>query len=219
MKSIYLLPFILAIASSAITTAVDLSNLRIASLSILTCFKAQSTNLFMMEFMSSSGTVNPNFAMNFFNSRLANINVDAIIRLNDASPPETLANYIASALPVAFNRTVYFEISRFNLWGRPLNQRISYLEQVVQACRKHGVSTGIYSSAEDWMTMMGSQGAGSDILKAIPLWYEHDDGVQDFSDFSSVGFGTWDKPTMKNFGATKTACIDVESVNIYDDEA
>jgi len=70
---------------------------------------------------------------------------------------------------------------------------------VTKTCQQHGLKPGFYSNAVDWSTVLGAQGAGSDILKATPVWYSNTNGVESFDGFSYAGFGTWDEPKMKNY--------------------
>ncbi len=57
-----------------------------------------------------------------------------------------------------------------------------------------------------WQSVFGSQGAGSKILSATPVWYFNDNAVQSFDDFSYAGFGTWDEPSMKNYARNVYLC-------------
>ena len=162
--------------------------------------------------------MNQNFLKSFLASKAANIkNVDALIRVNDAFAPEDVCNTVAHALPEQFNGNVWFEVlGKPERWSLPVNDRIHYLENLTKACKDHGLKPGMFSNRYDWTFTMGCREKGSDILGAIPLWYLNQDGKANFDDFGSMGFGSWEKPQMKNYQLSTYICnYMIWNVNFY----
>ncbi len=52
---------------------------------------------------------------------------------------------------------------------------------------------------------MGSKNACS-LYTKLPVWYAHYDNVASFSDWSTVSFGGWSKPSMKQYQGDVTLC-------------
>ena len=46
---------------------------------------------------------------------------------------------------------------------------------------------------------MGNQTAGSDKLRALPVWYYNGKNTTDFNDWSYASFGGWKQPAMKEY--------------------
>lgn len=55
---------------------------------------------------------------------------------------------------------------------------------------------GVHSSIEDWKAIFKSSEACK-ILGTLEIWYSHNDGADDFSDFAE--FGGWEAPRLKQF--------------------
>jgi len=224
MKSIYLLSFILVLAAANIS--VDFSRYLTPSRNFFECLSSQENiHKLIVEILNAQGTFNLSFLRFYVISRDANIkDFDAIIRVNDTFTPQDTCLHVAHALPKTFNGTVWLHVDNnkknFSVWSIPVEKRIPYLENFVKALQNLGLKTGIYSSADAWAAVMGSRGAGSDILKAVPVWYVNEDSSQDFNDFEHEGFGTWKTPTMKNYEGPATIChplFQVSSLNYYED--
>ena len=208
MKSIYLLSFILVLASANL--GIDLSNYPFPPLLSLSCLSSQGTSLLMFEIYDDQGSIRKDFLMNYLAAKGANIqNVDAVIRVNDAFAPKDVCNAVAHALPGQFNGKVWLDVAnKQNRWSLSMPERIPYLENLIKSCQNHGLKAGVYSNTEDWNNVMGSLKAGSDILRAVPLWYANPDiyAQDNFEDWSYVGFGTWETPTMKTYQVNAYLC-------------
>jgi len=140
----------------------------------------------------------PIFADNYRRAKTAGIaNYDAVIALNDTLLPENICGQTVHALPSEFNGRVW--ISLYLDWSRPVGQRMSYLDSVVQTCQKHGLKMGIYSDVRTWTTVFGNKMATSGTVQALPLFYENYNGDASFHDFQVASFGNWAAPTMKGF--------------------
>jgi len=205
MNQIYILALLFAVASANLGADVSYYP---ATRTTFTCLAQQNVTLTILEIWDETGTVNPNFLNNYIYSKDAQIpGFDALVMVNDTFADEDLCNGVARALPKNFNGTVWLDVeNKQGLWSRDTDDRISYLEAVIKTCQQHGLNPGVYSSADVWATVMGSQGIGSDTLSAVPVWYFNDNNVQNFDDFSYAGFGTWEKPQMKNYGTNAYLC-------------
>ena len=218
MKSVYFLSVILVLASAHL--GVDVSNCKNLDRSFFTCLAQRNVSKTILTIWDYNGIVNKiNYLQSFIYSKNVKIQeFEAHVLLNDAFAPEEICNGVATALPLTFNGTVWLEVLGLQmLWSLPIEQRISYVEKVVKACQNRGLETGIYSQAVSWTRTMGSQVRGSDILRAVPLWYENVNDTQNFDDFKYARFGTWDFPTMKNYGETTGICgCYVSGLNYYE---
>ena len=121
MKSIYLLSFLLVLASANL--AIDYSIFPDPSGIMFPCLAEQGVTLAIFEIFDEKGNVNQNFLVDSLAAKAANIkNVDAIIRVNDAFAPEDVCNAVAHALPEQFNGNVWFDVigkqsSFVSSWG------------------------------------------------------------------------------------------------------
>jgi len=219
MKSIYLLAFLIVLASA--NTGVFLRG-DLYPVYLKSFFKCAASNynvnLTVLQIWDEKGNINKDFLSNFINSKDAQINnFDASAAVNDTFTPEALCNGVAGALPRNFNGTVWFEIQdKQSLWSRNISDRVPYLENITKSCRSHGLKVGIYSYAQAWVSVFGDQEAGSDLLKAVPLWYVNQNDIPNFNDFHYAGFGPWDVPTMKNYGGSVLFCaFNIRGLNFF----
>jgi len=207
MKSIYLLSFILVLASAS--PGFDLSLYQYPPVGLYPCIANLNANLTTLELVDVVGNINSKtFLLNYIASRDAKIkNVDAIVRVNDSLVPEDLCNGVAGGLPARFSGNVWLSIQNYQtLWSLPIDQRISYVENLTKACQNHGLKIGIASSALEWHDVFGSSAVGSDVLKKVPVWYVNNNGNADFDDFDYAGFGTWDSPSLKSYSVNAYVC-------------
>jgi len=85
-------------------------------------------------------------------------------------------------------------------WGSDQAANRAFFEDLVAAGKADGVTLGVYTSASQWVPIMGDYTGGA----SLPLWYAHYDGNPSFSDFS--GFGGWTKPNIKQYRGDVTLC-------------
>jgi len=90
----------------------------------------------------------------------------------------------------------------------------NYIQSLVNAVKSKGGSPGIYSSQYMWGTIVGST-YGCTSVSSVPVWYAHYDGVASFSDWSSVSFGGWSKPAMKQYEGDAYLCSTSVDENYY----
>ena len=76
----------------------------------------------------------------------------------------------------------------------------AWMSQALSQATAMGVKIGVYTSASQWIPIMGSWSGASH----YPLWYAHYDGRQSFSDFSP--FGGWTKPAIKQYAGDASRC-------------
>jgi len=203
MKSIYLLPLLLVLASSKLSGTIY-NNQKPFPRTFFSCLAASNVTLTILQIWDEIGMINKNFLLNYIRSKDAKIqDFDALVTVKDSFTPEDLCEGVSHALPPSFNGTVWLDIqSRQGLWSRDVSERIPYLDNMAKACHNRGLKPGISSNWQRWTAVMGSQGAGSDTLKAIPLWYDNNNFTPNFDDFEYAGFGTWETPKMKNYGGS-----------------
>jgi len=176
--------------------------------SVYTCLAQQNISLVVLGIWDQAGNVPKDFLLNYIYAKDSGIaKFDTMVIINDTFAATDICNGVAHALPASFKGNVWLNVQNGQgFWSQDIDDRISYLETVAKTCGQHGLTVGVYSDAATWATVMGSQGAGSDTLKALPVWYFNDNNVQDFSDFDYAGFGTWDKATMKQYSTNQYTC-------------
>jgi len=174
---------------------------------LATCLRSQNISRAAVEILNDKGTFNINYITAFIYLLDANVtNVDAIVRVNDKFEPEATCANISRALPQAFNGTVWLAVETASSWSVEFGKRVEFLEEFSLSCRAHGFKVGIYSKVTSWTLIMGSPTAGSDKLRALPVWYFNDNNAPNFSDFRYAGFGKWANATMKEFQASPYLC-------------
>jgi len=80
-----------------------------------------------------------------------------------------------------------------------------YIQDLVNAVKAKGGVPGIYASQYMWSTIVGST-YGCTSVSNVPLWYAHYDNSPSFSDWSSVSFGGWSSPAMKQYAGDAYMC-------------
>jgi len=172
------------------------------------CYSRYNVTHVLVDVLNERGVVVPDFLASFINLRNANIsNIDAIVRTTDSIPIERTCWILSHYLPVSFNGTVWFSVeNRPNYWKLNVTDRVPFLENLTQTCSQHGLKTGVYSDAVTWAQVMGSQTAGSDKLRALPLWYKNENNQANFNDFSYATFGGWKQPSIKEYATAQYLC-------------
>ncbi len=166
------------------------------------------------------GAINKDFLSGYIFARDSGIaTVDAIVIANDNLTFGEVSANVTTALPASFNGTVWLKVlSSSSLWSQQAKQRLVYIENLAGSFQQRGVKAGIYSDASTWAKVFGSQGAGSDGLRVFPVWYANENNIQSFDDFSYAGFGTWDKPSIKNYKNNVYVCSSwIASLNFYNE--
>jgi len=219
MNKIYFFALLVAVTSANL--AVDSSNI-VPSQEILNCLAKESVSKVIFDISGRTGVLSAYFLDSYIFARDAGIaTVDGIVVVNDNLSVSELSANVVSALPRSFNGIIWLQIyDSPSLWSEDVSKRISYLESLVLAFKQRGVKAGVSSNEKTWISVFGSQGAGSDTLKAAPVWYVNDNGNQSFDDFSYAGFGTWTQPALKNYQKDVWICdISLASFNYYDANA
>src|SRR5690606_29379095 len=68
-------------------------------------------------------------------------------------------------------------------WTKDQNANRNCMQGMMNEAQRLGINYGIYTSASQWMPIMGSWTGGS----SRPLWYAHYDNDPSFRDFKSFG--------------------------------
>jgi len=117
-----------------------------------------------------------------------------------------MINYLAgfgiynnSTSPHAFG-TVWLDIEAPDLWSSDQSVNRNFVQAMIDEAQRLGVRLGIYTSASQWIPIMGEWDGGS----SFPLWYAHYDDNPSFSDFSP--FGGWSSPSIKQYEGNLDVC-------------
>eukprot|EP00026_Physarum_polycephalum_P020279 Phypoly_transcript_22757.p1 GENE.Phypoly_transcript_22757~~Phypoly_transcript_22757.p1 ORF type:complete len:165 (-),score=20.16 Phypoly_transcript_22757:88-582(-) len=107
---------------------------------------------------------------------------------------------------------MWFDIEGPGLyWGGDQGANAAFFQALVDEAKALGVVIGVYTSASQWIPIMGGYTGGS----SFPLWYAHYDGNPSFSDFSP--FGGWTSPAIKQYQGSTNLCGCGVDYNWYPD--
>ena len=195
MLKLSLLAIFFALASANLGM---LSYYRNESLAAFQCFAKANLSLVVSVAWDQVNGPASNFSSTVNNARMAGIpNHDAIVTIGDLSDPERICKETVNVLPADFNGTVW--ISPVYDFHRAVEDRMSYLDNVIRSCQQHGLKLGIHASLYQWQRIFKDQFASSDVVQTLPLFYSNDDRQANFDDFKTVSFGKWTAPVMKDF--------------------
>jgi len=96
-------------------------------------------------------------------------------------------------------------------WGDSQSDNANFFQALIDEANNLGVKFGVYTSASQWIPIMGGYTGGS----AYPLWYAHYDGDPSFDDFSA--FGGWNSPAIKQYQGSTNICGCGVDYNWYPD--
>jgi len=208
----------LTFALSLATFGVDFSAYQGALTNETTqCFVGNEKTFAIVELWEANGHFNPYFTANYELLRAYGIRrVDAYATLCDNYVVESICSSIAQMLPGDFMGQVWFEIGpHSDCRTGDIGSRIPFIENIVRSCQQHGLTVGIYSSADDWANVVGSQGSSSGVLTPLPLWYAHYDNTPNFGDYAVAGFGGWPAPALKQYAGDDELCGISVNLNFY----
>jgi len=173
-----------------------------------TCIAQQNISRAAIGFLDYSGNINTQFLDYWLQLQDAGIEtVDAIVGVNDGWDPVKICNNITNYLPGSFDGIVWFEVdSNSGSWKLEVGKRVAFLENLAIECKSHGFDVGIFSKLTSWTLIMGTPTAGSDKLRALPVWYINENGAENFNDFKYANFGRWPNATMKEYKSSPYMC-------------
>jgi len=169
------------------------------------CLKSNGYDFAVARAYQSIGRVDPNVATSVNRAWAAGFShVDVYLFPcfscgNPASQVSTTVSYLR-------NNNIKFGMLWFDIegpgtyWGSNQNANADFFAGLVEEANALQVSIGVYTSASQWVPIMGGYEGG----RSYPLWYAHYDGSASFSDFSP--FGGWTKPNIKQFEGTTAIC-------------
>ncbi len=159
----------------------------------------------------------PLFTDNYSDAKKAGLVSDAIIKMSDVSSPQDICEQTVHTLPSAFTDTVWISLYPADDWKKPVEQRMAYLDSVIQTCQSHGLNLGIYSSFDQWTNVFGDRSASSATVQALPVFYINDGTGYNFYDFNETSFGGWTAPTMKEYNGQHyyTPCFEQIDGNVF----
>jgi len=85
-------------------------------------------------------------------------------------------------------------------WSGNQAANAAFFEGLVNQAHAMGQTIGVYTSASQWIPIMGGYTGGS----AYPLWYANYDGQPNFGDFQP--FSGWTKPNIKQYNGNIATC-------------
>jgi len=95
---------------------------------------------------------------------------------------------------------LWFDIEGPQYWSSSQSANAQFMQSLLSEAANQGIHIGIYTSASQWLPIMGSYRGGA----SHPLWYAHYDDKPSFGDFSP--FGGWTKPSVKQYVGDATVC-------------
>ena len=164
------------------------------------CFTGQGKQMMRIPiFTYKNWKISSSFATHYNNAVTAgfkSIDVLAEIMNNGNTNRETpsyICSSISETLPATFNGTVWLGISD-PAWNGIIEDRLDFLEAVINYCNALGLSIGIHTDTDTWTETFASS-----FRSSIPkkLSFARAFGVSDasFEDFEP--FGSWDITSLK----------------------
>lgn len=113
-----------------------------------------------------------------------------------------LVSFLSSNCKSTWSGRIWLDIEGSQYWYSSTTTNRQWYQDLVDSCKTHGVSCGVYSSYYNWESIFGSvdYAYGS----YLPLWYAHYDNNPSFSDFEP--FGNWNSPYAKQYKGDTTLC-------------
>ncbi|MFD0123026.1 glycoside hydrolase family 25 protein [Streptomyces virginiae] len=180
-----------------------------ASTTTLGSMRSQGVSFAIVRGYRSTASVDPNVAANVANAwdaGMAHVDVyhtPSFSSGNGAGQVDTLVDHLK-------DKSVKYGMVWLNIegagmyWGDSTSANAHFIADLINATKRHGVTTGIRTSASQWESIAGSWTGGS----SYPLWYKQTDSKQTFDDFSP--FGGWTKPNIKTYDEGELAGVGVE---------
>uniref|UniRef100_A0A8R1DVD1 Lysozyme n=1 Tax=Caenorhabditis japonica TaxID=281687 RepID=A0A8R1DVD1_CAEJA len=114
-------------------------------------------------------------------------------------------------------RSLWIQVASPINWIGSVEERIQFIEDMLQRARNLGLSAGIYTSFYDWLELTGGWNSGSsDVL----LWYWHVLGTGVTGESNTTledfrPFGKWSAAAVKQFGQVEKVCGMIVNRNVY----
>jgi len=176
-----------------------------------TCFSNAGFDLVILQAWTSEG-FNPYFNANFRNARLSpipNLDIYAFIcNQCEDNDPEKICDSLYKNIPGTFNGTLWLNIGPCDgCWAEDFGLNLFFIQNTVNACKARGFEkVGIYSTYSAWGSVLEDASEGTPDLQKLDLWYVHYDNDAGFDDFTSVTFGGWKQPKIKQYGGVVSSC-------------
>jgi hypothetical protein len=191
-------------AVATATLGVDVS--QATSESAFRCLKSDGYDFAVVRVYQSTGHHDPNGAQSIINARNAGIAyVDGyIFPCPKCGNPEGQVNDTIEHLHAEGAKfgMLWLDIEGASYWHTSTSENVNFIEGMVSALNAHGINWGVYSGKYQWDPITG----GWTGCSSRPVWYAHYDGKASYSDWSSLSFGGWAKPNIKQFEGDKSAC-------------
>jgi len=179
--------------------------------SVFNCFKQNGKSFLVNQIWSGGFGINPYFVGNWQKAKAAGIQyVDAYAFICNncvGNNPTNICGSIKKTLPSGFDGMIWLDLEQCtDCWTGTSATRMAFSQAVANQCHADGLKIGIYSGMGSWAGVYGSAGYDAGSLKNFPLWYSHYDGSSSFSDWSSVKFGGFAKPAIKQYKGSTAFC-------------
>ena len=190
---------ILLITASLCTFGIDFENN--LGVSEFACLKTNNIDLLVIRGYRSFGALDPYVNSNIKNARAAGYkSIDVyMFPCVKCGNPKGQVDTMISGITELYNM-IWVDIEIF-AWPDDKAANKAFILEIVNEIKNKGKTVGIYSSANNWQSIVGTDWTG---VSALPLWYAHYDNVKAFSDFKP--FGGWTKPAMKQFTDNSKLC-------------
>ena len=206
MSRLILLLLSLTVPSLAVL-GVDVSSLT----SSFSCLHSSGYNFAIVRGYQSSGNVDPNVVQNIKNARAGGMaNVDVyLFPCVPCGNPSGQATSLVNAIKGQNYGMVWVDIEIY-AWSSNLSSNQNFITSMVNQLKALGQNVGIYTSYNNWQTIVGLGWTG---CNSHPLWYAHYDNNPSFSDYTA--FGGWSKPNIKQYKGDATVCSAGVDLNYY----
>eukprot|EP01087_Luapelamoeba_hula_P006378 TRINITY_DN1645_c0_g1_i1.p1 TRINITY_DN1645_c0_g1~~TRINITY_DN1645_c0_g1_i1.p1 ORF type:complete len:218 (+),score=23.67 TRINITY_DN1645_c0_g1_i1:43-696(+) len=98
--------------------------------------------------------------------------------------------------------TFWLDIEGPQYWSSNKDTNKKFIEELLEAVKAHGQHASIYTSASQWIPIVGSWDAPG--RSGVRLWYANYDSAENFNDFRE--FGGWRRPSYKQYRGSVSLC-------------
>jgi hypothetical protein len=128
-----------------------------------------------------------------------------------ATPITAVKRELVNNCAAFANKPVYLSILENQFvdygWSNLHSHNKLWLEHYLITCKQYFSSCGVFASETAWTSVFGSSSyTNATAFKHVPLWYRNDGSNTNFKDYSSIAFGGWSSPSMKQYTKRSEVC-------------
>ena len=168
------------------------------------CFETAHYDWVAINAWDNIGVVDPNVCASLSNAEAAGLPIRDIYMIpcpTCTAPPrvqmDTMISYVVQNCRTAWTGGLWLYIEDPASWTSGITENETFYTKLVDSCSSRwGVTCGIYSSYDTWVTVFGTAN-GFCFGQQLPLWYSSPNLQTNYDDFQP--FGCWTEPYGKQY--------------------